>query len=145
MYLSCKNIEDGHQFLITPWDMDASLGGNWNGDRAEGTSHLNRFQGIGPYNRLYKENVDDFTGSLRATWSKYGESVFSPSNVERILDGYAELFQKSGAWKREYKKWNGNPVPLEASPETELSYVKDWYKKNHAHLSRSLGVTIGIR
>ena len=144
MYLSCRNIEDGQQFLITPWDMDASLGGNWNGERLDGTSHLNRYDGIGPYNRLHKENIDDFTGSLRETWGRYGGSVFSPANVERILDGYARRFMQSGAWQREYEKWNGNPVPLEASPETELAYVKEWYRKNHAHLSWSLGVSTGI-
>ena len=30
--LSTANITKGHRYLVSPWDMDTSLGGCWNGE-----------------------------------------------------------------------------------------------------------------
>ena len=50
----------------------------------------------------------------------------------------------SGAWEREYLKWNGNPVPLKESIFDELEYVKDWYRKNFENLCAQFGVPLPI-
>ena len=54
------------------------------------------------------------------------------------LDAYAKRFKESGAWQREYDKWNNNPVPLDL--DEELEYVKKWYVNNIAALNKVLGV-----
>jgi hypothetical protein len=59
------------------------------------------------------------------------------------LNQYAEQFTVSGAWEREYAKWNGNPVPLKRSVYDELEYVKDWYARNYDNLCDQYG-TNGI-
>ena len=145
MYISTVNINKDQRFMITPWDMDASLGGNWNGAHLEGISHMNRYNEIGPYNRLYVNDIDGFRDKLRDVWAQHRNTVFSQANVEKLLDGYAELFMKSGAWQREYERWNNNPVPLDESLYEELDYVKSWYRKNYIHLDKALGTPTGIR
>lgn len=58
------------------------------------------------------------------------------------LDSYAKIFRESGAWQREYDKWNNNPVPLDL--DAELEYVKKWYVKNIKALNEILGLSSGI-
>ena len=55
-------------------------------------------------------------------------NILTKENVFRRLDKYAEKLKESGAWQREYDKWNNNPVPLNL--DEELQYVKKWYARN---------------
>ncbi len=145
-FLSVKNISKGHCFLLTPWDMDMSLGGNWDGSYSEALASIGRYNSVAPYNRLMRRNLDNFTQLLAGKWEEWGETLFSCDNIARRLDYYAEMFVSSGAWKREYNKWNGNPVPLCEDIADELAYVKDWYEQNHEHLGQQMGtiITTGI-
>ena len=122
-YISTVNITQGHRFLITPWDMDASLGGNWNGQYL-GYSNYNRYYNSAPLNRLISQNLNDFYDNSILLWKSVSNTVLSVENVNSVLDKYAESFDKSGAWQREYKKWNKNPVELTESVYEELDYVK---------------------
>ena len=61
-------------------------------------------------------------------------TMLHPKNIEKRLDEYSDAFLTSGAWEREYNKWNGNPVPLKQSIAEELDYVKDWYGRNYEFL-----------
>ena len=145
-FLSVKNISKGHCFLLTPWDMDMSLGGNWDGSYYEALASIRRYNSVAPYNRLMRRNLDNFTQLLAGKWEEYGETLFSCDDIASRLDHYAETFVASGAWKREYAKWNGNPVPLFEDIADELAYVKDWYEQNHEHLGQQMVtiITTGI-
>ena len=145
-FLSVKNISKGHCFLLTPWDMDMSLGGNWDGSYYEALASIRPYNSVAPYNRLMSRNLDNFTQLLAGKWEEYGETLFSCDDIASRLDHYAETFVASGAWKREYAKWNGNPVPLFEDIADELAYVKDWYEQNHEHLGQQMVtiITTGI-
>ena len=54
--------------------------------------------------------------------------------ISNRLKAYAERFENSGAWGREFTKWSGNPVPLKETIKAELEYVVDWYTKNYNNL-----------
>ena len=138
-FLSVKNIEKGHCFLLTPWDMDMSLGGNWNGGYNEALANIKRYDGVAPYNRLIGHYSKEFIDMMGCKWEEYAETLFSCEEIERRLNHYAEMFTTSGAWEREYDKWNGNPVPLSDDIADELDYVKDWYERNHERLGEQLG------
>ena len=56
-------------------------------------------------------------------------------------DAYARQFLNSGAWQREYDRWNGNPVPLKESLNLEIDYVKRWYADNYNSICRAWGGT----
>lgn len=142
-YISVVNITKGHRFLITPWDMDASLGGNWNGEYYLGYSNYKRYYQA-PLNRLVSQNLNEFYNNSVLLWESVSNTVFSIKNVNSILDKYAESFEKSGAWQREYKKWNKNPVELTESVYEELDYVKRWYKGNRANLFTQFGIEDGV-
>ena len=133
-YLSVANVNKEHRFLITPWDMDMSLGGCWDGTYDERLARFGRLASDAPFNRLITQDIDGFIESMTMTWRKFSSSLFSPENIAQRMDVYADAFLTSGAWEREYNKWNENPVPLKPSITEELDYVKDWYGKNYESL-----------
>ena len=75
---------------------------------------------------------------MKERWQELLSGIMSPDNFNARLDAYAKRFKESGAWQREYDKWNNNPVPLYL--DEELEYVKKWYVNNIAALNKVLGV-----
>lgn len=146
VFLSTVNIEDGQRFLITPWDLDASLGGMHNGDYNTTLPTLQLlFNWARPYYRLDREKADNFVPDMRERWIQLSESVMSRSNVYRKLDNYARQLMLSGAWQREYDKWNNNPVPLKENIQDEIAYVKDFYNCNFNNITSLLNKATGIK
>ena len=144
-FLSTVNITQNHRYLITPWDMDASLGGYWDGSHKDSYSNIYKYYNRAPLNRLVSYNLDGFLDKAILLWESVSGTVFSLNNVYSILDKYAAQFEESGAWRREYKKWNKNPVELKESIYNELDYVKQWYKSNRANLFTQFGIEDGVR
>ena len=138
IFLSTVNIQKAHQYFLSPWDMDRSLDGQYNG----GLSQINRYNRIAPFNRLTVQNIDGFKDLQVGKWREYYETLFSCESISKRLDDYGKYFSASGAWNREYAKWNGNPAPLKENIADELEYVKDWYVKNYESLCNQFGVEI---
>ena len=133
-FLSTVNIQDGHKYLISPWDMDMSLGGNFDGDYFKELANTDRYDIVAPFNRLMAKDIDGFNELLRNKWTENYETLFSPISVAKRFDDYAAQIISSGAWYREVAKWDGNPVPLKKNIYEELSYVKEWYIQNYVSL-----------
>jgi len=143
-FLSTPDINRGHRYLVTPWDMDMSLGGNWDGGYNEDLGSIVRYTEIAPFNQLMGGNVDGFNDELAAVWSRYYATLFSPSHIAKLVDHYADLFTASGAWEREVVRWGGNPVPLKKSVRDELEYVKSWYERNYTSLCDQFDITSSV-
>lgn len=141
-FLSTVDITKGHRYLLTPWDMDQSLGGLYNGDYNNTFASINQYNNIAPYNRLVVQDINGFKDLEADKWASYHTTLFSCENLCRRLDKYAGLFAVSGAWERECEKWNGNPVPLKESVADELEYVKEWYRENYENLCAQFGIVI---
>lgn len=141
-FLSTVDKTKGHRYLVSPWDMDMSLGGHWDGKYNESLANPNRYNGIAPFNRLIVQNMDGFKDNVAARWGSLYSTLFSLEAVNGRLEYYANMFIVSGAWDREVAKWNGNPVPLKESLRDELEYVEGWYAKNYAKLCNHFGTDI---
>lgn len=135
-YLSTKDITKSRRFLLTPWDMDSSLGGLWNGGYSENFTLPYSYNSIAPYNRLYAQDMNGFRDEVKSRWSELASTILSVENVYAALDDYASLLCISGAWQREYQRWNGNPVPLKEKITEEVDYIKRWYQSNYNNLCR---------
>ncbi|MBQ9339588.1 MAG: CotH kinase family protein [Paludibacteraceae bacterium] len=133
-YLSVADYPNDHRFLITPWDMDMSLGGNYDGSYNDTVASLDRLCDVAPYNRLYGEDINGFQGKVHRRIITLQDSVLSPTRLYEQMARYATLFEESGAWKREVERWNNNPVALKADIRGEIGYVSSWYKRNYDNL-----------
>ena len=137
-HFSCPDINVNETFLITPWDLDCSLGGLYEGSHFEEYIKIATLTGNYLFYQLYVYNVDNFRESMKERWQELLSGIMSADNFNVRLDAYAKRFKESGAWQREYDKWNDNPVPLDL--DAELEYVKNWYVNNIAALNKILGV-----
>ena len=137
-HFSSPDINVNETYLITPWDLDCSLGGLYEGSHYEVYTKISELTSNYLYYQLYVYNVDNFRTNMKERWQELSSGIMSAENFNVRLDAYAKRFKESGAWQREYDKWNNNPVPLDL--DAELEYVKNWYVKNISTLNKILGV-----
>jgi hypothetical protein len=100
---------------------------------------FNRYDETPPFDKLYVRNLDGFRDRIADKWADCCLTLFSPDSIISRLDRYAEQFVASGAWEREYNRWNGSPVALKESVFEELEFVKDWYIRNYNWICSNLG------
>lgn len=139
-FLSTVDLTKGTKFMITPWDLDCSLGGFWEGSHNDYLVNNDEII-ANPFARLYQSDIDGYKTDLYNMWQTKKKTIFSEQAISKRMSEYAETFIVSGAWEREYQKWNGNPVPLTENPQDELEYVNDWFHKNHINLDNYFGNT----
>ena len=137
-HFSCPDINDNQRFFITPWDLDCSIGGTFDGAHNDSYTSLSALTSNYLYYQMYIYNVGDFRSEMKKKWQTLLESILSPQTFSERLDTYAVRFVESGAWKRECDKWNNNPVPLDL--DEELAYVKKWYEGNVKKVCKILDV-----
>lgn len=137
-FLSNVDITKQNTFLLTPWDMDQSLGGFWDGNYYDVTASVNRYDGIAPFNRLLKDNLDNMLTRVADRWVECRKNIFSVNSVAKRIRTYANQIINSGAWKREVEKWDGNPVDLKENLQSEVDYVVRWYERNFEALNNQL-------
>ncbi len=148
-FLSTVDITEGHKFMISPWDMDASFGAFYDGsyiseDHRSWLANINRYNERAPFNRLTAKNLDGFNDLLASKWHEFQDTIFSISNITKRLQDYAHLFTISGAWKREVERWQDESAPLKENIEEELEIVKDYYTRNYNQLCEQLGATESV-
>ena len=130
-YLSVRDYSVDKRLLITPWDMDMSLGGNYDGAYLDTLTNTSKLDDIAPYNRLYAKDLCHFRNKLHRRLIALLQTTLSPQHVDSCIGRYSEMFEQSGAWQREVDRWNNNPVPLKADIKEETAYVSEWYRENH--------------
>lgn len=135
-FLSARYLTKSQQFLITPWDLDTSLGGWYEGSHYEDLTSYNLWSQ--PFNRLLSLSDAHYLNKLKSRWQTLRTSILSEESIAKRLDGYANNMVTSGAWERECIRWNNNPVALTTDPQEELRYVKEWYGRSFSALDKLL-------
>ena len=141
-FLSTPDINFGHRFMITPWDMDACMGRNCNGNPRNFTSQLSRLTPYGPFNRLVTYNIDGFKNLVARRWEEIQDTYLSPTNLENHIIAIAQRYVESGAWHREYELWKDIPeeeddrLVIDEDINEEIQYVMEWYLRNHTYMSK---------
>lgn len=141
VYLSSRDVTLDPRLLFTPWDLDCSLGRNYDGSLWDAPADYSLLDNTHLYYQLFQSDPDGFLSRMKARWLELRDGALSPENVERRLRAYADLLQSSGAWAREREAWNGNPVVLPESLDSEIDYMADWYRRNLEAIDRFLPAT----
>lgn len=137
-YLSIVNINKGHRFMITPWDLDCSLGGNYDGSYKSSVVTMRQILSVGLYRRLWNLDINGYKSLVATRWQQLYKTTLSEDAFNKRIDAYANDFIESGAWEREFITWNGKPVTLKQDLTDEIRYVKDWYHRNCENLANNI-------
>lgn len=153
-FFSARNIQktdtDESRLIITPWDMDASLGGNYRGDYYGGnlntrwsvTSVVNNAKL--PFATCLKQ--EEYNKLLRNKWVAARDGALSVSSVSKYLHTYRDLFLNTGAWQRQwthYQKEKYKPCIVE-NLTAEIEHIINWYANRHAEMDNYFDISTGI-
>lgn len=148
-YFSIVNIQDDTKFVVTPWDLDTSLGGEYNGTKYDGdyldwpvadipkSAHL-------PFATVLKKT--EFTDMLKASWERGRENAFAVDSVKQRLQAYCDLFINSGAWQRTVEYWDKkNERELYVDDlQKEIDLIVQWYEKRFDEMDAYFGIDAGV-
>lgn len=145
-FMSIADIQKGRCLMVTPWDLDCSLGGNYDGEYYDYMATNDLLISNRLLYRLWSGNVGDYKAAVASRWRGLRKTILSDEAFCARLDAYANALMESGAWKREYDMWNNNPVELRKDLADETEYVKNWYRRNAANLENNIfkGIVSGI-
>lgn len=137
---------DRRRFVVTPWDLDTSLGGSFNGACYGGNYvewPVDALAKIAPYPNSEIQNDPDYLNLLKSRWMIGRSGAFSPASVRAKLENYRDLFIKSGAWQRMVNHFDSQNVkPMYVNDLTEeIEYIMTWYINRFQEMDIFFGIT----
>lgn len=155
-YLSVRNITkdiddtdpteaDRRRFVMTPWDLDTSFGGHYEGEYYDGTYSNWKVEDIsknGPYPISCLLGDEEYKAILKQRWIDGRVGAFSVENVCKKLENYRDYFNQSGAWKRMVEHFNAQSSrPKYVNDLTrEIDFIKEWYKARFQQMDAYFGI-----
>ena len=145
-YFSIQNIskdDERSRFVLTPWDLDSSLGGNYNGDYYGGrykTWAMGDITKNPPTPLGACMGNPEFKALLKRRWLEGRLGAFSVESVKKRMTDYANLFIESGAWQRTIDAYNSNDYIVKDLME-EVRMIGEWYEARFAEMDRYFNVT----
>lgn len=148
-YFSIQNIAgkgDATKFVVTPWDLDTSLGGEYDGSKFDGNYTDWKVADIpksAPLPFLVCLGQPEFKDLLKKRWLEGRKGVFSVESVSRRLLDNCTLFEESGAWQRTVDYWKTQKYPelYVEDLRNEVNQIIDWYADRFRQMDEYFGVT----
>lgn len=121
------------RFVLTPWDLDTSLGGRYDGAYYDGTYTDWSLEAIGknsPYPIGPVCADAEYLAILKQRWTEGRRGAFSVDSVCAKLERYRDLFIQSGAWQRMVEHFDGQQSRPKyvADLAREIAFVEEWYR-----------------
>ena len=140
---------DKRRIVVTPWDLDTSLGGAYNGAYYDGNYTdwpVDAIMKNAPYPIDCLAADAEYLSLLRSRWLQVRTAALSPDSVARRMDDYCRLFTESGAWQRMTAHYDAQAErPMYVSDLAgEIAQVLQWYRQRHAEMDAYFNVSDGI-
>lgn len=131
--------------VMTPWDLDTSLGGAYDGSYYDGNYTdwpVTSLDNNAPYPIFPVTNDATYRATLKRRWLE-GRQYFSPDSVNAKLERYRDLFISTGAWERmvthfDTKRYKPCYVTDLAA---EITLIEAWYTQRFQQMDDFFGVT----
>ena len=137
---------DRRRFVVTPWDLDTSLGGAYDGSFYAGNYTkwpVNALAKNAPYPNAVVQEDAEYKALLKSRWITARNGVFSPTSVRAKLNAYRDLFIKSGAWQRMVSHFDEvKDKPCYVSDlDSEIDSIMEWYVKRFFEMDEYFDIT----
>lgn len=143
-YFSIVNIagdDPDTRFVVTPWDLDTSLGGEYDGSKYDGDYLHWPIEDIvksAPLPFAAAMRSDEFHNIMRTRWIAGRAGALSIESVKSRLQAYADLFISSGAWQRTVELWADKEddycEKYVNDLQKEIDLIGKWYEKRFAEM-----------
>ncbi len=117
--------DDHSPFIIVPWDMDGTLGRNW--DSTLTGHHYILTNNL--YDRLIELDVGQINNRLKNRWDELKNDQLAFETLQERMQDYAALFNRGGVIERENRTWDAG-LDIDA----EMDYIMDWLQKRIDYL-----------
>ena len=160
-YFSIRNINkdiddpdpaeaDRRRFVLIPWDLDTSLGGNYNGGYYDGKYSawaVKSISGSALYPISAVSGDSEYKAILRKRWIEGREGSFSVESVKAKLERYRDLFIESGAWQRMvtyFDNRKGSKPKYVNDLAREIELIEAWYEDRFREMDAYFGIASGV-
>ena len=132
--------------ILTPWDLDTSLGGDYNGSCYGGHYTdwpLEALNNNAPYPVSALVHDQAYLDLLRSRWLALRGNVFSTDSVNAKLERYRDLFIQSGAWNRMVTHYDhkSNKPKYVTDLAAEIELIEAWYANRFQEMDEYFNVT----
>ncbi|MCH5219910.1 MAG: CotH kinase family protein [Muribaculaceae bacterium] len=148
-YFSVQNMTkngDKRRFVVTPWDLDTSLGGEYDGSKYDGNYTTWAVSDVAknaplPFGACLAQQ--EFKNLLRQRWIEGSLGAFAVDSVKQRLFDNCRLFIESGAWQRTIDYWNTQKYSEKYVDdlEKEVSLIAQWYENRFKKMDEYFGIT----
>ena len=155
-YLSIRNITkdindvsqdeaDRRKFVVTPWDLDTSFGGHYEGAFYDGSYNDWKVADAvnnGPYPFPFLQGDAEYQAILKQRWTEGRKGAFSPASVFSKLECYRDLFLGSGAWQRMTDYFDAQKYRPKYVTDLgrEISCLEEWYADRFRQMDAYFGI-----
>jgi hypothetical protein len=108
-------------FFIIPWDLNASMGRNWEGYEENATTYIQS----NLYERLSFTNPHNYRMLTKKRYFELREDALQYEAIEKRFTDNANILKTSGALDRENIRWPLSPVYI----DKEINYILNWTQK----------------
>ncbi|MBE6325475.1 MAG: hypothetical protein E7077_00215 [Bacteroidales bacterium] len=149
-FIAAQNIkkkgENKARMFFCPWDLDATLSGNYDGSQIGGefvreikNARINKNH---PFASLLKD--EEYLNEMRTRWKDARTNVLSRKNLEEKMKNYSSEFINSGAWARESEAYGNdygkNGCAIVDDLNEEIEAICNWYDQQILRVDDFLGV-----
>lgn len=136
--------------IVSPWDLDTSLGGRYDGGYFGGNysdwAPQDAVKNGGCYPFSVCQGSAEYKQLLKARWAELRTGVFSKESINRRLEAYRDLFVESGAWQRMTDHFNSQSEKPKYVDDLakEIGLIENWYALRFAQMDEYFGTATGI-
>lgn len=146
-----KAATNNRKLGIAPWDMDGTWGRRWDGSsyytsaEQDFPTFLDRLEHgqLSYYYRLNKSSFFNWSDVLKARYAELRGTYFAEDALIGRFAEYAEIFEKSGADKREQERWGSNTAFNHRDIQGDVDFIAGWVRDRLAYLDNQYGYTPG--
>ena len=120
---------------IAPWDLDGVWGARWDGSTYYTGADQDYDTFLWQYEHgthtifyhLRESPLRDWDEELRTRYVELRPTYFSPASLVKRFRDYAQLFERSGADKREQSRWGGSG--FHSNIQSGVNYICRWIEE----------------
>lgn len=140
---------DAARLVYTPWDLDTSLGGKYDGGYYDGHYSDWKPADIGKSaTQVFSvcQGQADYKEMLRKRWAELRQTELSVEAVAARLRDYTTLLEQSGAWKRQWDTFQSRKSrpQLVENLSKEVELIIEWYAARFTELDEYFGTATDI-